>query len=254
MEPSEVSPPLGSEAPGGDIQVIARVVALLDHLDPDTPRLDTATSAELLGVGRSTAHRYLASMEKHGLLQRRTATSYELGPVLRRLGTMALSRLGVVEAAGPVMRELAAEVRSTVVLSVWGGRAPVVARVVPDTSRNTTISVEVGRSLPAVAAQSRLFGAYRGAGRSSRPTGSGRLRAVATSGDHEGEFLSVDDVLVARQSFDGGVKTLAAPVLTADGAIAATLAVIGLSLHLPSEGDQALAERLVSAGSRIVAT
>jgi DNA-binding IclR family transcriptional regulator len=230
------------EVSGGDIQVIARIATLLECLDPDSPYLDTQTTAKALGVGRSTAHRYLVSLEKRGLLRRRDATTYELGPVLCRLGTLALSRLDVLEAAGPVMQELCREIRNTVVLSVWGGRAPVIARVVPDNSRITTISVEVGRSLPPDAAQSRVFAAYHQLGR-----GSGRLRTV-----HDEGLRPFGGMLTARQVYaGGGFKTIAAPVLTADGAIVATLAVVGLAVFMPEEEDDAVSEHLVAAVSRI---
>ena len=233
--------PAENEGQGGDIQVIARVAALLDQLDPDSPSLDTPTTALVLGVGRSTAHRYLASLERAGLLQRRDATNYELGPALRRLGTLALARLGVVEAAGPVMRELSAQVRNSVVLSVWGGRAPVIARVVPDSSRITTISVEVGRSLPPDAAQSRVFAAYQKPGRRG-------MRAV----DDEHVRL-VGDLLTARYVYPGsGFKTLAAPVLDGEGGIVAALAVIGLTVFMPDDQDDAVTEALVAAAARIV--
>ncbi|WP_281690138.1 IclR family transcriptional regulator [Pseudonocardia thermophila] len=230
------------EGPGGDIQVIARIATLLECLDPGSPSLDTATTAKVLGVGRSTAHRYLASLEKRGLLRRRDVTTYEPGPALCRIGTLALARLGVVEAAGPVMHELVQEVRSTVVLSVWGGQAPVVARVVPDTSRFTTLSVEVGRSLPPEAAQSRLFAAHHAR---SRRVG-GRLRVL------DDGLIPIGDLLVARQVYPGGgVKTIAAPVRTADGTIVATLAVIGMTVFMPDDEDDVLVERLTDAVSRI---
>lgn len=245
MRTSDAHAQAEGEVAGGDIQVIARVVALLDCLDPDAPSLDTQTTAKALGVGRSTAHRYLVSLEKHGLLHRRDATTYELGPVLCRLGTLALARLGVLDAAGPIMRELAKEIRNTVVLSVWGGRAPVIARVVPYTSRITTISVDVGRSLPPDAAQSRVFAAYQKLGRGARSAGN-HLRAV------DDEFTSIGGVLTARQVYaGGGLTTIAAPILTADGAIVATLAVIGLSTFMPDSEDRSVAERLVAAISRI---
>lgn len=237
------------EPSGGDIQVVARVVALLECLDPDTPTLDTATTARVLGVGRSTAHRYLASLEKGGLLCRSDATTYELGPVLARLGTLALSRLGVLEAARPVMRELSAEIRNSVVLSVWGGSSPVVALVVPNTSRITTISVEIGRALPADAAQSHLFAAYLTGGREGGSAASGHLRSV-----DDPALRTVDGVHTARQVYEGGgFKTIAAPVLTADGAIVATLAAVGLTVYMPDADDDAVTARLVAAARRIAA-
>jgi DNA-binding IclR family transcriptional regulator len=242
MGKAETHAQADGESSGGDIQVIARIATLLECLDPDSPSLDTQTTAKALGVGRSTAHRYLVSLEKRGFLRRRDATTYELGPVLSRLGTLALSRLGVLEAAGPVMHELCREIRNTVVLSVWGGRAPVIARVVPDNSRITTISVEVGRSLPPDAAQSRVFSTYHRLGR-----GAGRLRTVDDAG-----LRPFGGLLTACQVYaGGGFKTIAAPILTPDGAIVATLAVIGLAVFMPEDEDDAVTEQLVAAVSRI---
>lgn len=243
MAKSEARLPADGEVSGGDIQVISRVVALLECLEPDSAVLDTPTTARVLGVGRSTAHRYLVSLEKGGLLRRRDATTYELGPVLSRLGTLALSRPGVLEAARPVMRELSVQIRNTVVLSVWGGRAPVVAQVAPDSSRITTISVEVGRSLPADAAQSRVFAAYQQRDRAHR---TGHLRVA-----DDPQLKQIGDVLTARQVYEGGgFKTIAAPILSRSG-IVATLAVIGLAVYMPDDEDEAVAEQLVAAIARI---
>src|SRR5690606_13438053 len=86
-----------SEGAGGDIQVIARIATLLECLDPASPSRDTASADKRLGVGRSTAHGDLVALVKRGRLHRRDAATFELGPVLCRIGTLALSRLGVVE-------------------------------------------------------------------------------------------------------------------------------------------------------------
>ncbi|GAA4551353.1 IclR family transcriptional regulator [Pseudonocardia xishanensis] len=247
MGKSEAPVPPESEGSGGDIQVIARVVSLLECLEPEATTLDTQTTAKVLGVGRSTAHRYLVSLERGGLLRRRDATTFELGPVLARLGTLALSRLGVLEAAGPVMQELCRAIRNTAVLSVWGGRAPVIARVVPDSSRITTISVEVGRSLPPDAAQSKVFAAYHKLARTGRPPAGGHLRVIEDEG-----LKAVGGVLTSIHVYgSGGFKTIAAPVLSSDGTIVATLAVIGLSVFMPDNEDDMVTDHLVEAAARI---
>lgn len=231
------------ELPSGDIQVIARVATVLDCIDAHTTSLDVASTAKVLGVGRSTAHRYLISLEKRGFLQRRDSTTYELGPVLRRLGTLAMAGLGIVDAAGPIMRELGDEVASTVVLGVWGGHGVVVARVVQDTSRFTNISIDVGRTLPANAAQAQVFAAYQQR-QHDRRTAADTLGAGVSRGR--------DQVITARQKYyEGALKTIAAPVLTADGEIVATLACVGLSVFLPDEKDEFLTERIVAAAARI---
>lgn len=228
----------------GDIQVIGRVAALLDCLGPVSRSIDAHQAASVLGVGRSTAHRYLASMEKAGLLQRRDAGTYEFGPALVRLGAIALARFGLVESAGPVMRELATQIAGTIVLSVWGGQAPVVVRVVPDTSRLTTVSIDVGRSLDPEAAQSRVFAAYR-----KRRTGADDCHEDVI--EWEGS-RSATPILVARHTYaEGALKAIAVPVLSADSEVLGTLATLGLRVSLPDAEDELVTERLLAGARRL---
>src|SRR5690606_18317107 len=154
-------------------------------------------AADVLGVGRSTAHRYLASMEKSGLLAKDASSKYVLGPVMVRLGAIAFSRSGLVDAAGPVMRELASEVLGPVVLGVWGGQSPVVARVERNTSQTTSVAVDVGRSLGPESAQNLLFTAFQ-ARRSGRPHAQ---EGVSTY------VLEDEETLVARHTYaEGALK------------------------------------------------
>src|SRR5690606_20382617 len=148
------------DIPSGDLQVVARVVQLLRLLG-EAGTIDLVSAAEELGVGKSTAHRYLASMENHGLLQRRDRNRYEFGVLLAELGTTALSRLGVLDLAGPVMEDISTRVEHTVVLSVWNGHCPVVAQVREYSSRAAHVSIAVGRHLGPDTAQSVAFWAFR---------------------------------------------------------------------------------------------
>jgi DNA-binding IclR family transcriptional regulator len=222
-----------------DIQVISRVAALLDYLSPTSLTIDAQQAAAVLGVGRSTAHRYLLSMERSGLLQRRDGSAFHLGPALVRLGTLALGGLGVVESSGPILHELATTIRGTIVLSVWSGQAPVVARVVPDRSRLTTVSIEVGRLLDPEAAQSLVFAAYQGSAAVSD--------ALLERTIHPGETA-----YVARQVYaQGALKALAVPVFDRDGHIIATIAALGFSITLPDEEDDLVIDRLLDGAQRL---
>lgn len=228
------------EVPRGDIQVIARVASLLEGLTPGAESLDAQRAATILGVGRSTAHRYLVSMEKAGLLRRRDAATFEVGPALTRLGAMAIGGVGIVEAAGPRMQELAATIRATVVLSVWGGSAPIVARVVPDASRATTVSIEVGRSLEPESAQAKVFAAYH-----RRQKEGGWDRTAEGLSFHPTPDSS-EPVVSARHVYaKGALKVIAAPVLAHGGQIVATVAALGLTAALPDAKDDDVTARLL---------
>lgn len=231
------------ETPLGDIQVIARTVQLLRRLI-ENGTIDMATAARELGVGKSTAHRYLASMENHGLLQRRDRVRYEGGALLAELGVTTLTRLGVTDLARPVMEELSHQVRHTVVLSIWNGRTPVVAEVQEDSSRTAHVSIRVGSALRPNTAQAAVFEVYRDQcfHRPSPP--------VTPMAEAEAEAIRRTGIAV-RTSSDEGVRAVATPVWGADGRVVATLAVVGITNLVPEGDDSSVAKALTASAATI---
>jgi DNA-binding IclR family transcriptional regulator len=235
----------GLEIPSGDLQVVARVVQLL-RLLAGHETIDLVSAAEELGVGKSTAHRYLASMENHGLLQRRDRNRYEFGVLLAELGTMALSRLGVLDLARPVMEELSVRVRHTVVLSVWNGASAVVAQVRADSSRTAHVSIAVGSQLGPNAAQSVIFWAFRK--QSLYPFREGIPPVNAT----EAELAEVRRTGIAvRKSQRDGVSAVATAVRDPAGQVVATLAVVDIAQFVPEETDSPVALALLAGAETI---
>jgi DNA-binding IclR family transcriptional regulator len=215
----------------GDIRVIARLVQLLRLLG-EAGGIDLVTAARELGVGKSTAHRYLASMENHGMLQRRGRNHYEFGALLAELGTMALSRLGVVDLARPVMERISVQVRHTVVLTIWNGRAPVVAQVHEDSSRITYVSIRRGSVLRRGTAQDCVFRAF--------PRQSFyRFRDDAVNGEViDGDLEAVRRAGVAiRSSASEGMRAVAVPIWDANDLVVAAMAVVGVSRLVPDAED-----------------
>lgn len=222
-----------------DIQVIARCAQILRQLEPGS-RLRVAPLAKELGVGRSTLHRYLNSMVNADLIERVGEGEYAPGPLLAQLGTMALNSLHVVEAAGVAMQDLCREVAQTVVLSVWGGLAPVVTRVeVPD--QLIQVQVRIGSALPLNAAQTRVFLAFLQDTRTVErllslvPERREEIEADMTRARSEGYVVYSGSVV--------GLSTVAVPVFNARGA-AATLAIIGTDASVLGSEQETLAGRL----------
>ncbi len=233
------------EIASGDLQVVARVVQLLRLLAANDS-IDLVAAAEELGVGKSTAHRYLASMENHGLLQRRDRNRYEFGALLAELGTMALSRLGVLDLAGPVMEEISVSVRHTVVLSVWNGQGPVVAQVREDSSRTAHVSIAVGSQLGPDAAQSIIFWAFRDQSFYRFRQGAPPVNAT------EAELAESRRTGIAvRVCHENGVSAVATPVRDPSGQVLATLAVVGIAQFVPCEIDSPVARALLAGAETI---
>ncbi|MEU7873761.1 helix-turn-helix domain-containing protein [Dactylosporangium sp. NPDC049140] len=235
----------GLEIASGDLQVVSRVVQLLRLLAANDT-IDLVSAAEELGVGKSTAHRYLASMENHGLLQRRDRNQYEFGVLLAELGTMALSRLGVLDLAGPVMNDISLRVRLTIVLSVWNGTSPVVAQVREDTSRTAHVSIAVGSHLGPDAAQTMAFWAFRNESYYRFRDGAPPVNAT------EEELEEVRRTGIAfRKSPQNGISAVATVIRDPAGQIVATLAAVDIAQFVPDGTDTEVARALLSGAETI---
>ncbi len=100
------------------IQVIERMIRLLEVLSQHPEPLGLKQIAQYTGLHPSTAHRILSSMSADRIVDRVEPGSYRLGMRLLELGNLVKSRISVRELALPIMRELHAQTGETVNLSV----------------------------------------------------------------------------------------------------------------------------------------
>jgi DNA-binding IclR family transcriptional regulator len=100
------------------IQVIERMMKLLEVLSQHPEPLGLKQIAQYTGLHPSTAHRILSSMSADRIVDRVEPGSYRLGMRLLELGNLVKSRISVRELALPLMRELHAQTGETANLSV----------------------------------------------------------------------------------------------------------------------------------------
>jgi DNA-binding IclR family transcriptional regulator len=103
------------------IQVIERMMALLDALARHSGPVNLKQLATETGLHPSTAHRILAVMVDNQFVDRVEPGTYRLGIRLLELGTLVKSRLNVRQEALPFMQELHERLLETVNLSVRRG-------------------------------------------------------------------------------------------------------------------------------------
>lgn len=148
-------------ASASDIRSVARVADICALFGIHADELTAAEVAERTGLNRTTAYRYCASMTAAGILERGSRRgAFALGPMMLEIGLQALGRERVVELAGPHLHRLSAATQMTAVLSVPGAHGPVVALVSEASSSPVLVTVRVGTTLDATAAQSKVFLAY----------------------------------------------------------------------------------------------
>jgi DNA-binding IclR family transcriptional regulator len=100
------------------IQVIARMMNLLDALSRHSSPVNLKQLATETALHPSTAHRILGVMVENRLVDRIEPGTYRLGIRLLELGTLVKSRIRVRQEALPYMQQLHQQLGETVNLSV----------------------------------------------------------------------------------------------------------------------------------------
>ena len=96
----------GSTKTAGSIQVIERMMALLEALARSPEAASLKYLASTADLHPSTAHRILAAMTTARFVERQEAGTYRLGIRLLELGSIVKSRISVREVALPFMQAL----------------------------------------------------------------------------------------------------------------------------------------------------
>lgn len=139
------------------IQSIERASQILELFDQDTTSLSPVLVSERLGLNRTTAHRYLTSMQAAGLLGKGLTP----GPLLEQVATFISGRRRLLELAPAIMRGLSDKTGITVVLSIWGRTGAVVALVEESGRGQAIVTVRVGTVIDHHSAQARVLLAYQ---------------------------------------------------------------------------------------------
>ncbi|MGH3170235.1 MAG: IclR family transcriptional regulator [Trebonia sp.] len=87
-------------------QSLERGLAVLSSFTPDRPALGISELARILGLTRSTTHRYVATLASLGYLKQDDTRRYRLGARVLDLGFSVLASLELRDVAGPYLRRL----------------------------------------------------------------------------------------------------------------------------------------------------
>jgi IclR family acetate operon transcriptional repressor len=237
----------------GMIRSVDRAVAILDLLALDGWRAG-AEVARSLGVHRSTALRLLATLERHGLVERDPRTSkYRLGPRLSQLASAVRGEADLRLAARPVCDALASAVGETVTLDVLDGDE--VVPVEQATGSTSVVSVNwLGTRSPVhCTASGKVMLAFAPdsvrirllAGPLDRRT----PRTVVERAELEAQLAAAREAGYARtfEELEVGLNALAAPVRNAAGEVVAALDVSGPAHRLGSSARPELVTRTTEA-------
>ena len=137
-----------TEAPKYQIGSVDNALRLL-LLYRERRLIRVTDAAEALGVGRSTAHRLLATLQQHGFVEQDPETrAYRAGSALAEIGLATIREDGLGEHLRPYMVRLRDEVNETIQLVVLRGANCLFIETVESTRPLRTAS-RVGVVVPA---------------------------------------------------------------------------------------------------------
>lgn len=239
-----------SEENKNPIQVIERLVKLLDvlshHSDPVTLKA-LAMEAQL---HPSTAHRILSSMVQAGFVEREEGGVYRLGIRLLELGSLVKSRLSIRDVALPIMLQLHAKTHESVNLGIRDGDHIVyIERTTSGRSAVRIVHILGSRAPLHTSASGKLFLAQDSAmkiaeyaAQTGLPASTAASITTQAALETELEKVRQEGVAFDIDEVELGVRCIAAGIYDDTGSL-----VAGLSLSTPAERFNPLRASLVQA-------
>jgi IclR family pca regulon transcriptional regulator len=227
-----VEPPQDEQRRSPDfVQSLERGLAVIRAFGPGRDELTLSDVARATGLTRAAARRFLLTLAELGYVSS-DGRAFSLRPRVLELGYAYLSTLGFAEVAAPHMEELVATVHESSSVAVLDGDDIVYVVRVP-TTRIMTVTIAVGTRFPAYAtSMGRVLlaamdegelGAYLQRARLETltrrtVTDPARLRGVL-------QQVATQGFAVVDQELEDGLRSAAAPIVDASGAVAAAMNV-----------------------------
>lgn len=220
------------------IQVIERMIKLLDVLSYYHDPVSLKQLALETGLHPSTAHRILASMTASGFVDRADPGSYRLGIRLLELGNLVKSRINIRDSALPPMRELHERIGESINLGVRQGDEIVYVERTSSGRSSVRVVHLVGARAPLhVTAAGKLYLAEESteklreyARRTGLPGYTPTSITAVSQLEREIDRVRRHGIAFDNEEIEQGLRCIAAPVRDDSGEL-----VAGLSVSAPAE-------------------
>lgn len=224
------------------IQVIERMMRLLDVLSYYHDPVSLKQLAVETGLHPSTAHRILAAMSVSGFVERAEPGTYQLGIRLLELGNLVKSRINIRDSAMPLMQRLHKEIGESVNLGVRQGDEIVYVERTSSGRSSVRVVHLVGARAPLhVTAVGKLFLVADGpqkvreyAKRTGLPGSTPTSLTTLPALERELERVRRHGVAFDNEEIEQGLRCTAAPIRDDSGEL-----VAGLSVSAPAERHSA---------------
>ena len=222
----------------GSIQVIERMMSLLDVLANTSEPATLKMLSQTTGLHPSTAHRIMAVMTHSRLVERHDASTYALGIRLLELGNIVKSRISIREIALPLMQNLHESIGEAINLGVRDRDEIIyVERTSSGRSLVRVVYLVGGRAPLHLTSLGKLFLAAENADevrayakRTGLPGKTPRSLTELSALEKELDKIRRHDLAYDNEEAELGLRCIASPIRNDEGII-----VAGLSISAPTD-------------------
>ena len=240
------------------LQSVIRTFQILEYIAHSGEAGITELSSEL-GQSKSATYRFLSTLRALGYVKQNSRNDkYKLTLKLLEISSKAAEQNDVIEAARPVIEELAADTGETIYLAVLERDAVVYVDKI-DSAHLLRMFSHIGRSAPAhCTALGKALLAWMPDEHIDSLYGHGGLVAytpntIVDLAALKKALASVRRTGVAfdNEEYEKGLKCIATPVRDSSGEVVAAVSLAAASIRMPNTMMKQMAERLLEASRRI---
>lgn len=242
------------------VRTIDRLVEILDSFTQDRTTWSLSELSQHLGLPKSTLHRFLVGLERHGIMRRDENGRWLLGYRLFIWGSLAVESTGLRQVAAPIMRELAERTGETVLLTEYrNGDVICIEKI--ETTHSVRLAMSVGAvRAPHAGASSKVLMAYLPPAEVAKIIQERGLPRLCSNTIIEPTALEAELARIRELGYaysyeetDIGAWGIATPIRDWRGEVVAGLGIVGPTVRYSKRQMQTYVQLCLEAADRISA-
>lgn len=240
------------------VRTVDRLVEVLNCFTRDKTTWSLSDLSLRLQLPKSTLHRFLVGLERHGILRRNEHGKWLLGHQLFVWGSRAVESTGLREVAAPIMRELAERTGETVLLTEYHN-GDVICTEKIETTHSVRLAMSVGAMrAPHAGASSKVLLAFLPETEVERISQERGLPRLCTNTITEPAALQAELAQIRQRGYaqsyeetDIGAWGIATPIRNWQGEVVAGLGIAGPTTRYSEQQMRDYVEFCRDAAARI---
>lgn len=242
-----------------NVPAVDRAARILWMLATETREMTLAEVTAATGWHKSSVHKILVTLTRHGFLDRNRATKkYSLGMALVRCGQAALNNLNINHSVKSLLKELADDSGETANMAVLRGNkiviveameAPVDLRVSPPIGTIDSVTAKSnGKAVLAWLPEDQVARFLESEGLPAKTK-----RSITKVKDFLKELGAVREQGFATdfEEFQQGISAVSAPVFDSHGQVMGTISIVAPAFRMTREKAQKYGRKCSEAAARL---